>query len=113
MVINAVIPFVLEAVPERTFPHWWVLRLNVTSTSPEEGTLYMELLPYNKETGDRCFTHPRIIQLPLWQVVANVPEALDAMHGVFGAVPAIVAYDDMLKFPPPVENEPGGEEVSA
>ncbi|MCW1887706.1 hypothetical protein OKA04_23415 [Luteolibacter flavescens] len=109
MVIVAENPFTIPAAAERVFPHWWVRRFNVTSNSPEDGEFYAELVPYNQATGNICHAEVRVIRLPLWELVAAVPEALGAMHGVFGAMGAIVAFDDARKAPV-VGEEAGGEQ---
>jgi hypothetical protein len=85
---------VKPAVPEKRFPAYWVRNFQARASSPTEGTYYLELIPYNPETGELDHSSPKELSGSLWELTKEVPEAAQAMGAVFVAVPAIEKWID-------------------
>jgi len=85
---------VVPAVPEKSYSSYWVRNLSVRSTSPTDGTFYVELLPYDPATGDIDQSRPKELRGDLWALIGAKAEAGAAMQAVFAAVPKIEAFVD-------------------
>tara|TARA_R110000868_G_scaffold269708_2_gene529118 strand:+ start:5960 stop:6412 length:453 start_codon:yes stop_codon:yes gene_type:complete len=85
---------VKPAVPEKRFSAYWVRNFQARATSPTEGTYYLEVIPYNPETGELDHSAPKEFSGDLWELTKEVPEAAQAMGAVFVAVPAIEKWID-------------------
>lgn len=92
MPIPAPTPTIVPATAEKTFAAEWVRNFAVRATSPIDGSLYLELCPFDDPSKEILHGQPREIRADLWDIVANVPEAAAAMTAVFAAIPAIDAY---------------------
>jgi hypothetical protein len=88
---------VKPAVPEKRFSAYWVRNFQARASSPTEGTYYLELIPYNPETGEMDESSPKEFRGDLWELVRGVPKAAQAMGAVFLAVPAIEEWMDKEK----------------
>lgn len=86
-------PGVRPAIESKTFNEAYVLDLNIRAHSMgAEDSIYIELCPYDKATGERLITDRREIRLPLWEVVQTIPEAAAAFAAIAAAIPALVQY---------------------
>lgn len=85
---------VKPAVPEKRFSAYWVRNFQARATSLTEGTYYLEVIPYNPETGELDHSAPKEFSGSLWELTSEVPEAAQAMGAVFIAVPAIEKWID-------------------
>ena len=85
---------VKPAVPEKRFSAYWVRNFQARATSPTEGTYYLEVIPYNPETGELDHSAPKEFSGDLWELTKEVPAAAQAMGAVFVAVPAIEKWID-------------------
>tara|TARA_R100001082_G_scaffold103585_1_gene74392 strand:- start:3382 stop:3885 length:504 start_codon:yes stop_codon:yes gene_type:complete len=99
-------PFVVPAKPEETFDSVWLRSINIfvpntAETSPTEGSVNIEMLPYDAENvkvlttadneGAEYLNVPSRVngRKPFWQMIQEVPEAKDAMDAIIAAIPAI------------------------
>ena len=88
-------PVVIPAESEKTLPHTWISQIIIDAKNTSKGYLFIQLVPYNADADeDPDITLAKDIQLKLWDVIENVPEAATAMQSVFDAMPAIEAYYD-------------------
>jgi hypothetical protein len=116
-------PFVIPASPEETFDSIWLRSINIyapnTSTaSPTEGSLSIEMLPYEganekvlitaDNEGVEYINVPSRIngRKPFWQCVDEVPEVKAAMDAIIAAVPALRTWADTPPPPPPTGQPP-------
>lgn len=91
-------PGVRPPVESKTFNEAYILDLNIRAHSMgTEDTVYLEICPYDKATGDRLLTDRREIRLPLWQIVEQVPEAAAAFASIAAAIPALIEYQKTLQ----------------
>jgi hypothetical protein len=88
-------PLVIPAKSEKTLPHTWISQMTIDAKNTSKGYLFIQLVPYDTDTDeDPDRTLAKGMQLKLWDVINNVPEAATAMEAIFDAVPAIEAYYD-------------------
>ena len=116
-------PFVIPASPEETFDSIWLRSINIyapnTSTaSPTEGSLSIEMLPYEganekvlitaDNEGVEYINVPSRTngRKPFWQCVDEVPEVKAAMDAIIAAVPALRTWADTPPPPPPTGQPP-------
>ena len=89
------------STPEKVFAHTWVRHFEVRSYGVDQQSyIYIELVPYNEDTGEIDHSNPREIRLPLWALINHVDDwenpapnaAAIAMGAVFAAIPWIEEY---------------------
>ena len=125
-------PFVVPAKPEQTFDSVWLRSINIyvpntAEEAPTEGSLNIEMLPYDGDSekvlitadneGVEYINVPSRIngRKPFWQMMAEVPEAAEAMDAIIAAIPAIREWADTAPpepdppVDPPVDPEPAPE----
>jgi hypothetical protein len=69
--------------------------MTIDAKNTSKGYLFIQLVPYDSDTDeDPNRDLAKGMQLKLWDVVNNVPEAATAMQAIFDAIPAIEAYYD-------------------
>ena len=87
-------PGVRPPVESKTFNEAYILDLSIRAHSMgAEDTVYLEICPYDKATGDRLLTDRREIRLPLWQVIQEIPAAATAFEAIATAIPALIEYE--------------------
>ena len=114
-------PFVVPASPEQTFDSVWLRSINIfvpntSEEAPSEGSINIEMLPYDGENGKVLTTAdnegveyinvPSRVNArkPFWQCVNEVPEVKDAMDAIIAAIPALRTWANTPPEPdPPVE----------
>lgn len=104
-----------EEVDSKEFNEIYMMDLSVRAHNGGSGdTLYIEYVPYDQATQDRLLNDKREVRLDFWTLVASVPEAAFAFKAVADAIPAIIAYQDLINTPPvvdkPTEEDPITEE---
>jgi hypothetical protein len=86
-------PGVRPPVESKTYNEAYILDLNIRAHGMNaEDSVYLEICPYDKATGDRLLTDRREIRLPLWEIVQQVPEAATAFAAIAAAIPALLEY---------------------
>ena len=113
-------PFVVPASPEQTFDSVWLRSINIfvpntSEAAPSEGSLNIEMLPYDGENQKVLVTADNegveYINVPsrvngrksFWQCVNEVPEVKDAMDAIIAAIPALRTWANT---PPPEPDPP-------
>ena len=113
-------PFVVPATPEQTFDSVWLRSINIfapntSDAAPTEGSINVEMLPYDGENGEVLVTAdnegveyinvPNRIngRKPFWQCVDEVPEVKAAMDAIIAAIPALRTW---ATTPPPEPDPP-------
>ena len=113
-------PFVVPASPEQTFDSVWLRSINIfapntSEAAPSEGSLNIEMLPYDGENQKVLVTAANegveYINVPnrvngrktFWQCVDEVPEVKDAMDAIIAAIPALRTWANT---PPPEPDPP-------
>ena len=113
-------PFVVPASPEQTFDSVWLRSINIfvpntSEEAPSEGSINIEMLPYDGENGKVLTTAdnegveyinvPSRVNArkPFWQCVNEVPEVKDAMDAIIAAIPALRTWANT---PPPEPDPP-------
>ena len=113
-------PFVVPASPEQTFDSVWLRSINIfapntSEAAPSEGSLNIEMLPYDGENQKVLVTADNegveYINVPsrvngrktFWQCVDEVPEVKDAMDAIIAAIPALRTWANT---PPPEPDPP-------
>ena len=113
-------PFVVPASPEQTFDSVWLRSINIfapntSEAAPSEGSLNIEMLPYDGENqkvfvtadneGVEYLNVPNRVngRNPFWQCVNEVPEVKDAMDAIIAAIPALRTWANT---PPPEPDPP-------
>lgn len=88
-------PLVIPAESEKTLSQIWVSSLTVNVPTASDGSLYVQLRPYDAATGEIADEkYAKGMQLNFWELISEVPEAAAAMQAVFDAIPAIEEYHD-------------------
>ena len=85
------------ATPEKNYTSLWIQKLHVNCPSSTEGTLYISRCGFDPDTGEvNRATKATDIREPIWEIIANVPEAAAAyskfLTDLETAIPAIDAY---------------------
>ena len=113
-------PFVVPASPEQTFDSVWLRSINIfapntSEAAPSEGSLNIEMLPYDGENQKVLVTADNegveYLNVPnrvngrktFWQCVDEVPEVKDAMDAIIAAIPALRTRANT---PPPEPDPP-------
>ena len=113
-------PFVVPASPEQTFDSVWLRSINIfapntSEAAPSEGSLNIEMIPYDGENqkvlvtadneGVEYLNVPNRVngRKPFWQCVNEVPEVKDAMDAIIAAIPALRTWANT---PPPEPDPP-------
>ena len=113
-------PFVVPASPAQTFDSVWLRSINIfapntSEAAPSEGSLNIEMLPYDGENqkvlvtadneGVEYINVPNRVngRKPFWQCVNEVPEVKDAMDAIIAAIPALRTWANT---PPPEPDPP-------
>lgn len=120
-------PFVVPAKPEETFDSVWLRSINIyvpntAEADPSQGSVNIEMLPYDGDSekvlvtadneGVEYINVPSRVngRKPFWQMMAEVPEAAEAMDAIIAAIPAIREWANTAPPEPdpdpPVEPEP-------
>ena len=111
-------PFVVPASPEETFDSVWLRSINIYSPNtalenPTEGSMSIEMLPYDAEnekvlvTADNEGVEYLNIpsrengRKPFWQAVDEVPEVAAAMDAIIAAIPALTVWANTPPEPVP------------
>lgn len=98
MSIQAPTPLVIPATPEKVFDLVWIREFSVIAHDSQSGTIRFKLGYVSSQTGEQAPPeHDTPLNVPLWKVAHDVPEAMAAMAAVFDAVPAIQAWQDEQK----------------
>lgn len=96
MPITAPSPITKPAEVEQTFDHLRVRNLACRTARHGEGTVYIETIPEDANGNTDQGTVVDEIREPLYEILANVPEAAqvysDFIAGLDAALPAIRAY---------------------
>ena len=88
-------PVVIPAKAEKILPHTWISQMTIDALNDSKGYLFIQLIPYDADSDeDPDRENAKGMQLKLWDVINEVPEAAAAMQAVFDAIPAIEAYHD-------------------
>lgn len=101
MLINHPNPLEIPAVPARVFPHVWLYSVIASVPSMDSGSIRIETLPCNMETGEIA---PGDYMAPLatdrlWDAVAQVPEVAAAMSAILAAVGPLHAWIESQSSP--------------
>ena len=82
------------AVPEKTFSHLWLTDIHVQAKTNTQGSLGIEAVPYNGDTGEVADNTvvDSIYTEDLWTAVQEVPEVAIAMQAIFNAVEPLKAW---------------------
>lgn len=82
------------AVPEKTYPHLWLTDIHVQAKTNTQGSLSIEAVPYNGDTGEVADNTvvDSIYTEDLWTAVQEVPEVAIAMQAIFNAVEPLKAW---------------------
>ena len=113
-------PFVVPASPEQTFDSVWLRSINIfapntSEAAPSEGSLNIEMLPYDGENQKVLVTADNegveYLNVPnrvngrktFWQCGDEVPEVKDAMDAIIAAIPALRTWANT---PPPEPDPP-------
>ena len=113
-------PFVVPASPKETYDSVWLRSINIfapntAASSPTEGNIHIECLPYDAENqkvlvtadneGVEHINVPNRVngRKPFWQCVDEVPEVKAAMDAIIAAIPALREWANT---PPPPEPPP-------
>lgn len=88
-------PLTVPAVAEKTFPHLWISEFRAVSPDSSSGSVKFKVTPYDDVSDEIADDdHSTSFSVPLWELVAEVPEAALAMQAVFDAYPAIRAWHE-------------------
>ena len=84
----------ITAVPEKTYPHLWLTDIHVQAKTNTQGSLGIEAVPYNGDTGEVAENSivDNIYTDNLWTAVQEVPEVAIAMQAIFNAVEPLKAW---------------------
>lgn len=90
----------ITAVPEKTYPHLWLTDIHVQAKNNTRGSLRIEAVPYNGDTGEIAEVRGpnktdkiSVIRTEdLWSAVQEVPEVAIAMQCIFDAVDPLKAW---------------------
>ena len=95
-------------VPSKTYNEIYIMDLAISSRSMgEQGSIYVEYVPYDQATGDRLLSDRREVRLPFWETVQAIPSAAAAFAAVATCLPDLIAYQTEKNKPVvPVEPEP-------
>ena len=88
MIIQQTHPLEIPASAAKVFPHVWLYSILVNAPSASAGSVLIETLPCNMESGEIAggeYMTP-IKTDDLWRAVAEVPEVAAAMQSIFQAV---------------------------
>jgi hypothetical protein len=94
IMIQAEQTITIPAVPQKTFGEQWVFNLVVQAPTPTSGSVSIELLPYNSQTGEigPLDLSKSISTDKLWEAIQEVPEMATAFNAVIAAVPPMKAW---------------------
>ena len=104
-------PFVVPASPEEIFDSVWLRSINIyspntASEAPTEGSINIEMLPYDSEEqkvlvtadneGVEYINIPSRVngRKPFWQCIDEVPEVAAAMDAIIAAITALREWAD-------------------
>lgn len=99
-------PKTVPASNEKTFNSLWVLNMRVRAPNGIEGSIVFDTCPYDEVSGEMLDNETKRTFVNLWEAVAEVPEAAQAMGAVFASVPAILAWQEAKNNPPQEEPTP-------
>tara|TARA_R100001509_G_scaffold164221_1_gene141035 strand:- start:1021 stop:1437 length:417 start_codon:yes stop_codon:yes gene_type:complete len=116
-------PFVVPASPEQTYDSVWLRSINIyapntSEAAPTEGSINVEMLPYDGENekvlvtadneGVEYLNVPSRVngRKPFWQCVDEVPEVKAAMDAIIAAIPALRTWANTPPPPPPTGELP-------
>lgn len=103
IIIPLAVKGVREAIETKEFSEAYIMDLSVRAHGMDASDqIYLEIVPFDKATGDRLLSDRREIRLPFWESVAAVPEAAAAFAAVAAAVPALIAYQEVKAAAPTV-----------
>lgn len=85
-------PLVIPSTEEKIFSAAWVRTFRVNTERPGVGSIVIETVPHNPDTGETLAQPASTITADLWEVAANVPSAGSALAAVLAAVPDIIEY---------------------
>ena len=105
MLINHPNPLEIPATPARVFPHVWLYSVIASVPSMDTGSIRIETLPCNMETGEIA---PGDYMTPLstdrlWDAVKEVPEVAAAMAAILAAVGPLHAWIEAQNSTAPTE----------
>jgi hypothetical protein len=88
--INRDNPITEPAVPEKTYPHNWVYKLNISAPDTSSATVRFALIPYNYNTKE---LHPQGLEYTeildcddLFTAIDEVPEVATAYNAIINAI---------------------------
>jgi len=87
-------PVEIPATEAKSYPHVWLYNIGVHAPSIDSGSIRIETLPCNVDTGEIA-NGDYMVPLhtdKLWQAVAEVPEVAAAMEAIFAAVGPLAAW---------------------
>ena len=80
-------------VPAKSYNEIYIMDLAISSRSMgEQGSIYVEYVPYDQATGDRLLSDRREVRLPFWEAVQAIPSAAAAFEAVALSLPDLIAY---------------------
>lgn len=85
-------PLVIPSTEEKIFSAAWVRTFRVNTERPGVGSIVIETVPHNPDTGETLAQPAEVITCDLWEVIQNVPSAEKAMGAVLESVPDIIDY---------------------
>lgn len=108
MTLERTEPLVIEAKPQKSFPHEWIKYFSVIASSVDTGSASFEILPYNsdtKEIGEDQYKELILVD-DLFACVAEVPEAAQAYGAILAAIGPVRAWVEARKAEKELENQP-------
>jgi hypothetical protein len=87
-------PVIIPSTQEKSFPHQWIYNLSCNCPSISQGTISIELIPYNADTSE--FGPSSGLEVvtthSLWEAISEVPEVAAAFSAVIDSVEPLRAW---------------------
>lgn len=89
-------PLIIPAQEEKVYDLFWVSEMKVTIPSNTSGSISFRYIPYSSSTGEQASSeHAKVMNIPLWEVVKDVPVAALAMGAVLSSFVDIKQWQDL------------------
>ena len=87
-------PVVIPSTAEKSFPHQWIYNLSCHCPSISQGTISIELIPYNADTSEFGPSSGLevVTTYSLWEAISEVPEVAAAFTAVIDSVEPLRAW---------------------
>lgn len=100
-------PIVLPPKEPKTYPDQWIYNLTISSPSDSDGTVRVELLPYNYETKEILADAPaEVIHINLWESLYRIPEVQQIFGLIIMSIPKLRDFANgtgEFAYVPPIE----------